>query len=1184
MNAEIIAVGTELLLGDIVNTNAQYLSRELAELGIGCHYQMTVGDNKSRLKKAVMQALQRSNIVIFTGGLGPTEDDLTKETVCETISVPLKLHEESLKRIEDYFKRSGRVMTEANKKQAMLPVGCTVFENDNGTAPGCAIEQGNQCIIMLPGPPREMVLMFESKVKPFLKKYSDGIILSTNVRVMGIGESSLEPKVKDLLDGSNPTAALYAKEGEVLIRVSAFQQSERAAKDAIVPILAELKKRLGEDIYGVNKDSIQQVVVELLKRHRLKIATAESCTAGLVSKMITEEPGSSEVFEMGVSAYSGRIKTEVLGVDAGLIAQKGEVSPEVAAAMAEGILQKSGADLGIGITGLAGPGGGTEQKPVGLVYVAVCDKKRCYVRKLMLGHNIGEERENIRLLSAKNALDMTRRYLEHYPDKLDTLAIGDEEAPPQMPGASEAGGKSGRRSHGILGASAKPNLRAKFNPEEHGMGFKQEEGESPKALAQVPAEPEVLPEEELPAEEKPLESAEPGAEEAPRKKSRFKAFLTYLFPVKGDPKKEIIRKIVFLASVLVFCLSSYYLIDYFYESYITDQITKWQQGLYSSSSQTVSGSESSEPVSSVEDDKYPSGMLANFRAVYDENSDTVGWISIPDTETTEINFAVVQSDDNEYYLKHDFLKKDNDHGSIYLDYRNGVKDLDDVSVIYGHNMRDGQMFEALLAYKDINFYKEHPIIQYDTLYKQSQWVIFAAFYSITNPDKGEVFYYNSPLNYDTDEAFMSYVTQIQIRNILDTGIDIQADDKLLVLSTCDYTVDYNTYGGRFVVLARQLREGETAESIDVSGAKLAQNPLKPDIFYETFGGTKPNYSSDGTLITRANTSSNQDSLNASVSESVSTVSSNSSLAQHEQASSEGSASSQQASSQTPSSTGGASSSPSSAADGKDIDSDEELTVKINGKTGTYDAYELLCKIVAAEMGEPFDEEALKAQTIAAHTYIVYYNTYFSGSPPSVVTKTPGSKVKKAVAEVLDKLIYYNGKPAMTVYHSISAGKTVDAKDVWGAHIAYLVSVDSPVDKQVSAYKQTVTYSEEDMAELILDKMGIDLKQSKLDPEDWFEVLNYTSGDYNGAMKVGGETTYRSSGSTVTITGRVLREKILNLRSACFDMDYDGGKFSITTYGYGHGVGMSQQGANQYALEGKDYEWILTHYYTDIEIA
>lgn len=416
MNCEIISVGTELLLGDIVNTDAQFLARELAAIGISVYYQSTVGDNEERLTEAIKTAVSRSDIIITSGGLGPTKDDLTKEVTCAAMGAELALHEGEARYIEEYFRRMGRDMDESNRKQAMLPKGGVVFHNDFGTAPGCAVEANGKIAIMLPGPPRELQPMYLNHVKPYLMGFTKMKFISHNIHVCGIGESSMAAMVKDLLDMQNPTVAPYAKDGESLLRVTAAGQSEEECEALAKPVIEDILGRLGSAVYGVDCGSLQAKVVELLNKHKLHVSAAESCTAGLLCKRLTEIPGSSGVFEYGIVSYSNNIKQKYLSVPAEILEQYGAVSPQTAEAMAKGAMRAGGADIGVGITGIAGPDGGTPEKPVGLAYAAVCDKNKVWVREIRTGRAKDRDREYNRYVTSSNALDMLRRYLSAYPE------------------------------------------------------------------------------------------------------------------------------------------------------------------------------------------------------------------------------------------------------------------------------------------------------------------------------------------------------------------------------------------------------------------------------------------------------------------------------------------------------------------------------------------------------------------------------------------------------------------------------------------------------------------------------------------------------------------------------------------------------------------------------------------------
>lgn len=417
MNAEIISVGTELLLGQVINTDTAIVAKELSALGINMLYSAVVGDNPERLEEAVKAAINRSDLLIMTGGLGPTEDDLTKETVAKAAGKKLVMHEESLRKIESYFNHVK--VADVQKKQAMLPEGCEVFENNNGTAPGCAFKAENGCvIIMLPGPPSELKPMLTESAVPYLQIEQNSVIVSHNVHVYGRGEALVGEMVSDLLEGSNPTVAPYAKEGEMFLRVTAKAENEDEANEMCRPVIEEIEARLGEFIYGVDIESLEELVVNLLREQGKRIAFAESCTGGLLAKRITDIPGSSEVFEMGCVTYSNAVKEQILGVSSETLNKYGAVSEQTAREMAEGIYKISGADVGVAVTGIAGPGGGSEEKPVGLAYIALCDGKNTWVG---LRNPMGRTKNRgwHRHCTASQALDMVRRYLKGLPIVLE---------------------------------------------------------------------------------------------------------------------------------------------------------------------------------------------------------------------------------------------------------------------------------------------------------------------------------------------------------------------------------------------------------------------------------------------------------------------------------------------------------------------------------------------------------------------------------------------------------------------------------------------------------------------------------------------------------------------------------------------------------------------------------------------
>ncbi len=413
-SAEILAIGTELLMGNVVNTNAAYIARGLADSGINVFHQAVVGDNPKRLLESLELAFSRSDIVITTGGLGPTYDDLSKETIAAFFGKELVLHEESLKHIEDFFQRLGREMTENNKKQAMMPEDCTVFPNPNGTAPGCAIEKDGKVAFMLPGPPREMQPMFDNYVLPYLLKDSDAVLVSRMLHFFGIGESMLEHKLHDLMvSSSNPTLAPYAKSGEVQLRVTTRVARGEDPEPILQPMIDKVKEVAGEFLYGIDIGDLQHAAVAALKEKNLRVATAESCTGGYVAKRLTEVSGSSEVFDGGVCTYANHIKESLLDVKPETLKQHGAVSAQCAKEMALGARFLFDADIGVATTGIAGPGGGTDEKPVGLVYVAVSSKKYNEVLELHVPSRSDDAREYIRYIASSNALHLIWKAAKH---------------------------------------------------------------------------------------------------------------------------------------------------------------------------------------------------------------------------------------------------------------------------------------------------------------------------------------------------------------------------------------------------------------------------------------------------------------------------------------------------------------------------------------------------------------------------------------------------------------------------------------------------------------------------------------------------------------------------------------------------------------------------------------------------
>lgn len=407
--AELIAVGTELLLGNIANTDAQMISQGLSQLGINVYYHTVVGDNPQRVRQAVDIARDRADILITTGGLGPTCDDLTKVAVAQAFGKELVYHEPSAQRIRERFAQRGTPVTENNFQQAMVPEGCTVLDNDWGTAPGVAFQAGGTHVLMLPGPPRECAMMFRHRALPYLQKLSDGVIASRTVKTFGIGESAAEALLRDLMNAlHNPTLAPYAKPTGTELRITAHAPTREEALRLIAPVEEQVKAILGDKVIGVDVDSLEEVCFALLKDRGLTVGTAESCTGGLLAKLLTDLPGSSAVFRGGVVSYTNGVKAGLLGVPQDLLDRYGAVSPQVAEAMARGAKAALGCDIALSTTGVAGPDADDRGNPIGLVYLGLAWGDQCQVTEFRAGP---VERERVRRQAAQTALDLLRRHL-----------------------------------------------------------------------------------------------------------------------------------------------------------------------------------------------------------------------------------------------------------------------------------------------------------------------------------------------------------------------------------------------------------------------------------------------------------------------------------------------------------------------------------------------------------------------------------------------------------------------------------------------------------------------------------------------------------------------------------------------------------------------------------------------------
>ncbi|MCR5370974.1 MAG: competence/damage-inducible protein A [Clostridium sp.] len=410
MTVELISVGTEILMGNILNTNARYLSEKCAGMGYEVLYQTSVGDNPARMRNVIRTALERVDLVILSGGLGPTEDDITKDICCEEMGVPLVEDPDVRSFIDEWLMTRNRTdVAKSIYRQAMVPEGQKIFMNGNGTAPGLAIEKNGKTAVLLPGPPGELIPMMENQVIPYFQSKSDSILCSRMIKICGIGESTVEDRLLDLIDSqSNPTIATYAKTREVHVRVTAKAATEEEAEQLLAPVVKEITARFPKEVFTTDeRENLEDVVVRLLKEQRLTFTAAESCTGGLLAARLVNVPGASDVFRGSFVTYSDKAKHRMLGVRKKTLHRYTAVSAETAAEMAAGARDEGKADIAVSVTGIAGPDGGTEERPVGLVFIGCAEEDRIVVEEYRFRGN----RAKIRDQAAEMALDLARRVL-----------------------------------------------------------------------------------------------------------------------------------------------------------------------------------------------------------------------------------------------------------------------------------------------------------------------------------------------------------------------------------------------------------------------------------------------------------------------------------------------------------------------------------------------------------------------------------------------------------------------------------------------------------------------------------------------------------------------------------------------------------------------------------------------------
>lgn len=721
MKCEIITIGTELLFGEIVNTNAAYLSKRLKRLGITVTRQISISDDLARIKNCLRAALERADLIITTGGLGGTDDDITREAVSELLGLPLQRDAELYESIKEYFASKNENLPASAGKEADIIKGAKVLKNTAGLAPGQYIASTDKAILLLPGPPYELRDIFEKEAEALISGNSGNIVTET-VNVFGISESALNDVIKEI-DCGKATIGTYARNGELFAEVTFSAPSYSEAAQSAREVADKIAAAVGEFAYARNAESIADEVVRLLAEKKLFVTTAESCTGGLLAKRITDVNGASSVFEQGVTTYADAIKQSALSVRPSILKKYGAVSPQTAADMAAGALFTSKADIAVSITGYAGD----NDPKKGKVFICLYDGVGCYVRELHLT-DPRYSRARIREIAVLHAFDMLRRRLSGLDIVTDRWrAAGD---------------------------SVMPDIKiGPFYVKQKNDGKDKKNGFFPRRYTFDP-----------------------------RRTSFSWSNLT--------------RVIAFCMAFIVLVIASSYILN--------DQMERRRNRQASSTAQEMF----KDPQSYIENNDPsfvytgPSDVLENFHVLYMQNPDIVGWISMKKNNGAAfIDYPVVQSLDNDHYLRRSFFGDYATGGTIFMDYRCNSTIFSKNSVIYGHNMKDNSMFAQLLKYGNASFYNSAPIIDYSTLYGEHKFKIFAAFYTTVDFNYIQV-------SFADRKEFLALVAEARARSVIDTNVDVNVDDSIITLSTCAY-ID-GVENARFVVMGRLLRDGEAA--------------------------------------------------------------------------------------------------------------------------------------------------------------------------------------------------------------------------------------------------------------------------------------------------------------------------------------------------------------------------------------
>ncbi|GKH48388.1 nicotinamide-nucleotide amidohydrolase family protein [Anaerotruncus massiliensis (ex Togo et al. 2019)] len=1289
MIAEIIGVGAALAEDGALAANTRLLEKELGTCGIEVGASAAVGTSVQSLRAAIARALGRSDVVILMGGLGPGPDGIAKETVCEGLSRRLVMHEPSLKRMKEAYERAGRQMPQQVARLAMMPEQSVVFPGVRGVTPGCALSAGNQFLLMVPEDPREFVPMFQHSVMPYLAKFSDAAVVTRTVGVYGPDEKEMREKLGPILRSQNPAVAVYPRRGEFQVRVTARAADKAQASAICAPVVKEIEKRLGEAVFGVDCGPLPQVAAGLLAGAKLTVSLGEACTGGSLGELLSAAPGGAGTVAYGVSAYSDRIKQDSLGVSAKLLKKYGPVSPQTAAAMAQGAMEKGKSALGLAVTGNAG-GRGEDAKRTGTVHIALCDAKEVWTRSLSLPKDTPPEA--IRYAACLAALDLVRLYITALPGRLPGGAPLKDAAAGRLSAPAAAGAKgegpgAQKKKRGFLAAvfpargDAPADVVRKLilivavcvfiGSAAYLVSFY---GGSAKNRSQN--------EEIAKAYSAALGIEDDGNIEVPDGyPAGYQKKFANLYQINEDVAGWLsIDGTQVNYPVVHYIDNSYYLRRDFYrkdnkygipwleandsmepqsDNYIiyghnmTDGQMFGELMKYKGASGTK---DFANPTAGIEylrehpvisfDDVYRDNdykimavFITNAKEAYGPIFYYNTYLDLGDQAT--FNTFVDEITSRSYYSSN----VDVQFGDKFLMLSTCSYEFGPVSddahvrtVVVGRRVRDGEKADG----SDIT-YSVNQNVKLPAGFAGGQATAEAVKNAKTESAAGLVPELPgasaaasagaSGAAGGSSAAASPSSSQSAAQTEYDDRALGYADDAQYALKKArearDEAQNYLDRAGRGSAGASEARGAADKAAQAMDRAKQAYydaldaSDLAREIYEKHPSGvTKQAYQDALAAANSAKKEFEKAEQYADEAESIArdkekeSASSSSSTASTVTPPASSEAAPPPASSETPppppaSSETAASSeapppsepepepepepSPESSQPVEETGGGDEggegetqvaaatvrssandkLTIVTGGKKTTGRATDIVARVVMNEMGAGFEEEAIKAQAVAAYTFIKQQNK--SGITPYLGTRTPSDEVYDAVEEVAGEAVYYKNKLAFTPFYATSAGVTIASEDVWGGSYPYLVSVDSEIDEMARNYEVSVKLSADAVAKKVKSALKIDLYDYSDDPDDWFDIEDYTEGGmYVKSVRVGRKT----------VTGRVLRENVLGLRSAAFEIDYSSRRdeFTFTTYGYGHGVGMSQTGANLYAAEeGWDYLDILKHYYPGTKV-